>query len=107
MTKHTPGPWTVHGSDNATPHVMRAGALDIRDLDKLICAMPAEISQSFNSWANARLIAAAPELLAALELAKRVLPEDALAICPDANDTITGIGDIIDDAILKATGEKV
>ena len=107
MTKHTPGPWTIHGSDNATPHVMRDGAADIHDLNKLICAMPAEISQSFNSWANARLIAAAPELLAALEhiaegMKGRIVNGDMLTTMMKVDAERMARA-----AILKATGEKV
>lgn len=66
-TKHTPGPWQIIGSDNATPHIMTHEAAGILDREFLVCAMPAEISHSYNSWANARLIAAAPDLLEALQ----------------------------------------
>lgn len=72
MHNPTPGPWFMRLSDNATPHIMHGkdplhgGIPEIDELANLICVMPAEIMQSFNSFANARLIAAAPELLAML-----------------------------------------
>lgn len=68
MRKHTPGPWEMLLSDNATPFILHgkdAHLYDIDDLDRLVCVMPAEIMKDFNSFANARLIAAAPDLLEA------------------------------------------
>lgn len=70
MNKHTPGPWHVILSDNATPHVTHehgSDFTDISDVSSRVCVMPAEITYGYNSLANARLIAAAPELLEALE----------------------------------------
>lgn len=67
---HTPGPWHVVMSDNATPIINHEHGFDWTDpqgLDSRVCAMPAEIMQSYNSLPNARLIAAAPDLLRALE----------------------------------------
>lgn len=63
---HTPGPWHVVVSDNGTPHIQHEQGddwTDINDLGSRVCVMPAEIMQSFNAFANARLIAAAPDLL--------------------------------------------
>ena len=71
MSKHTKGPWHVVLSDNATPHIMHENAhdmSDISDISSRVCVMPAEITYSYNSLANAKLIAAAPELLEALEI---------------------------------------
>jgi len=68
--KATPGPWHVVLSDNATPHIMHEhgdDCSDYSDRGSLVCVMPAEIMQCYNSLANARLIAAAPDLYAALE----------------------------------------
>ena len=53
MSKHTPGPWKVSSSGNDIENAYGAG----------VCALYADES----SEANARLIAAAPELLEALE----------------------------------------
>ena len=65
MDTHTPGPWHFRMSDNATPHIMHERGADWTDIDdhsSLVCHMPAEIARSYNSFANARLIAAAPEM---------------------------------------------
>jgi hypothetical protein len=75
--KHTPGPWVLRGSDNATPHILHQQhdnpEQDISDPDQLVCILPAEITRSYNSWANARLIASAPESHEANKLALMVL----------------------------------
>lgn len=78
MSKHTPGPWKVVLSDNATPHVQHIHGVDwtyVCDLSSRVCVMPAEITSSYNSLANARLIAAAPELLEALHGLLNVISE--------------------------------
>ena len=64
LEKATPGPWQIMMSDNATPHIMRNGAVTYEDLDSVICWMPAEITQTFNSLNNSKLIALAPTLAA-------------------------------------------
>lgn len=57
MSAHTPGPWTVtERSDHSEIHG-NAG-------DELVCELP---YINGNERSNARLIAAAPELLAALQ----------------------------------------
>lgn len=68
---HTPGPWHVRLSDNATPHIEHGNCMldEVGELRNRICVMPAEVTQPFNSLANARLIAAAPELYEALQAA--------------------------------------
>jgi hypothetical protein len=113
---HTPGPWVLRGSDNATPHILHqqhdCPEQDISDPDQLVCILPAEITRSYNSWANARLIASAPELLEACmamvawdEAEKMAKPYDddngadwrqRLALCAEAFDKARA-------AIAKAT----
>ena len=96
-TKHTPtpGPWHLRLSDNATPHILHGDATaDLDDMAHRVCVMPAEIMQSFNSFANARLIAAAPDLLQALEGVVRVA------------DRATVEFDSARAAIAKAKGEQ-
>jgi len=66
MSKHTPGPWRVGGS---------TGCLHQIGIEPSIgCAYGAT-----DSLHNARLMAAAPELLAALERASELLSEDRYA----------------------------
>lgn len=69
MSKHTPGPWTMH------PRF--ADGAEVRSLAQVAwCGSACEISKSggqiidaAEARANARLIAAAPDLLAACEMA--------------------------------------
>lgn len=79
--KHTEGPWHVALSDNATPHIVAKDLGFIhhwepREVDDvLVCVMPAEIMKSYNSRANALLIAAAPDLLLAVEAANQCITD--------------------------------
>lgn len=61
MTTHTKGPWTAYGSEKTT-HTGVKGADG-----KAICHMVA----GEHDWNNARLIAAAPDLLEALEQGRK------------------------------------
>ena len=62
-TQHTPGPWSVEiDHHNNAPEYIRAYADgEMYDLASVLC------DETGNATANARLIAAAPDLLAALE----------------------------------------
>ena len=63
MTKHTPGPWIVSGSEMS----------DVRDQDNYMVACAFHVRYNYRdrpvreAAANARLIAAAPDLLYALK----------------------------------------
>lgn len=61
--KHTPGPWVLHPTA-CYPAVRSVGTADIGP--KRICTV-GTMGKRPVDWANARLIAAAPDLLAALE----------------------------------------
>ena len=84
MSKHTPGPWKAsdrwgnfgdrnrHESDAPTGQVSRF-SYSVADEDGFVvahCAGPLVTMDSERSEANARLIAAAPELLAACKRAR-------------------------------------
>jgi hypothetical protein len=99
MATHTPGPWTLspHGIPyvNCGEHGPAYGPI--------VMAGPIE-----EMMANARLIAAAPDLLAELGRAAGALTEAAKLLRP----TLKGCADIMDNhaaiaraAIAKATGE--
>lgn len=125
-TKHTPGPWSLRLSDNATPYITHGKCAhgyepDLNDLANRICVMPAEISTSYNSYANARLIAAAPELLAVLRDARASVQENRDSLYESHYQPHTGDVDAagrvavdvedarlakIDAAIAKATGTE-
>lgn len=87
-TKHTPGPWTILGADyaeGAHVSIVPPNAAQVASVKK------------FDNWqANARLIAAAPDLLAACIGALQSADEMGIE-CPGADD--------LRAAIAKATGE--
>ena len=70
-TQHTPGPWTIHADTDGWPLVMSGGVAGriVANVNPQSCpdesSAPAFVAMPCE--ANARLIAAAPELLEALE----------------------------------------
>lgn len=96
--KGTPGPWRVSEK--------RGDLIDIRHENNEPGAMSLNLAQvvARQSWlreaeANARLIAAAPELLEALQRCETVLSAIPLEVC-DVEDLLYARA-----AIAKATGE--
>ena len=65
--KHTPGPWEYQEESDAYTHIVRAKN------NYMICHLSQNTSGA--TEANARLIAAAPELLEAIKYYFRVLDE--------------------------------
>ena len=63
-TKHTPGPWTVSPSARASTLTR---IFSVNEERLVASASGPGLSESGEAEANARLIAAAPELLAALQ----------------------------------------
>ena len=89
-TQHTPGPW--YWSDNV-PDAPKNHCI-IVDADGFTIAEPSPMSE-----ADARLIAAAPDLLAALQMVNRIWSHDQTAnLAPDSPVAI------VRAAIAKATG---
>lgn len=91
--KHTPGPWHVDAHTN----VMATGGM---------VAFPG-IAAGFDQAANARVIAAAPDLLAACELGIRYLE----AVCfntrnPKQRKNYADAASLMRAAIAKATGSN-
>lgn len=98
QNQHTPGPWEYFGPGNAQVY----GG----DPKRRICVLDrltgADMSEDY---ANARLIAAAPDLLAALEIASAALMR-ARAFVPDNIDPQhVAAQDKVYAAIAKATGQ--
>jgi hypothetical protein len=93
MSKHTQGPWTVDGAV-ATENLDvfgeggRVAMLDFDDID------------ADTLEANARLIAAAPEMLAALMVAKSEMHYFTATRGSEAHELVRA-------AIAKATGEEI
>jgi hypothetical protein len=71
MTEHTPGPWTVarQAAKQSEGEMFQKPLFIKDDSDKPVCIMGS--GHYANAEANARLIAAAPALLAALETLAR------------------------------------
>ena len=94
--KHTPGPWTV-SPDNSRV-VQGEGR-------RIALAYSHAIQPGAVGDANARLIAAAPELLEALEQAVRYLEHPDVTALPFALP-VTNVSRVARAAIEAAKGEK-
>lgn len=94
--KHTPGPWVSHAEV--------AGVIYGQDGHQ-VCTTPRTTRRETERDANARLIAAAPELLSALrELVEAVAPAvGGLTLEDWAIEPVAAA----DAAIAKATGQEV
>jgi hypothetical protein len=97
MSKYTRGPWTAHKDEVSATE------------DRLVadCQSDVTISKA-ESYANARLIAAAPELLAACKLAVKAMQFAARNSCnlddsPDAEEYRADIR-TVQSVIAKAEG---
>ena len=86
MSAHTPGPWGLDGNLIEGP-----------DGERVAC-ITAYSRRTPKQKANARLIAAAPELLEALQLCRQHMYEHASNTADDAFERLCA-------AIAKATGE--
>lgn len=96
MTKHTPGPWTIGRNQAGHNAIWAMNALPIAQIHYVVG----------DGDANARLIAAAPELLEALNY---VLEQSkwgaSTATDVDLESRLNNIRDEVQAAITKATGE--
>lgn len=94
-TQHTPGPWRIGHQDHTQTKIFGAHRTEASH----IASTP---FGTIEDASNARLIAAAPELLAALEA---VIAESRRVIHPDSADNrLYSIDVIARAAIAKATG---
>jgi hypothetical protein len=100
MTKHTPGPWVVGDDLGASHDTVWSG----RD-DSMICS--AAFHGREMTAANARLIAAAPDLLAVAEVIHGALMR-ATTICGKMTikDLVEEVGPALEKAIAKAEGRE-
>lgn len=105
-TKHTPGPWTVeeYGDDETPTLVIH------KDSESRVCFMatPGSHGDLAMIEADAHLIAAAPDMLAALKAASGYLLNAAIDLETGAPKktalaTINGGLDLVRAAIAKAT----
>lgn len=97
MSKHTPGEWTVHPIWNNNPCIENGGVFEVEEAHydvKERLQEGCDVERVIE--ANARLIAAAPELLAACEAALDDLLKFSMGMSPLALQ--------LRAAIAKATG---
>lgn len=94
MSKHTPGPWQL----DPRPEDIINGteAYGVRESEDH-APLAVVYADAPESKANARLIAAAPEMLETLELARKALYSNNL-------QRIKGTYEVIERIIAKATG---
>ena len=112
MSKHTPGPWHQSDSTHTTKgHAVCAGERVIARVVGLGYPVGTGWSPQFD--ADARLIAAAPELLAALQAINAALTQpvqfsgsDATGTCNILRGDCQVAASIARAAIAKATGES-
>ena len=100
MSKHTPGPWTITGVSQET------GSLSVgTDTPRIVIAVVPNAASAGaiilgrapdTQWANAHLIAAAPEMLEALKAIAEATHRRQLPITSEINDLAMA-------AIAKAT----
>ena len=101
MSKHTPGPWEVLDDECCTSVVIEYGD---------ICDIVQDDRPEAENLANARLIAAATEMLEALEMAQFIIDlgkctesQDAICLCFCNYDKMV---DMVEGALKKARGEE-
>ena len=96
-TKHTPGPWIIDRDS-----VVASNTPD--DSGDIICEAPERFENSMRRWqANARLIAAAPELLAACSRAFNLIKESGFS-SGLIEEEFDGTLNQLDAAIAKVEG---
>jgi len=94
--KHTPGPWVILLDDDAIEIVGNADERSVPVADIMLDEHTSFAPQMIEAVANANLIAAAPDLLEALE--------NLLAVHEGQGGTKYHAGDIARAAIAKAKG---
>lgn len=100
--KHTPGPWTLASTfPDIDGYKVKGGSLAFSNVQRVIAVVKNQGSRPVveDSLSDARLIAAAPDLLAA---AKKALDEMCRTIAP--RNSFTDAVDLLDAAITKAEG---
>lgn len=95
---HTPGPWRI-GDVRANGEVLIHG-------DRQIVASAIQGHREYTAEANARLIAAAPDLLDALEELRRWFDDNVSTYEPHCSPEYAEMWERVRKAISKARGEQ-
>lgn len=98
MTKHTPAPWVASYKEGKNPRVIMG--VNNQWNGQVVCELPESWLSEKKKIANTHLIAAAPELLEALENVDRLLKSI------NRIDKNTWIHDEVIKAIKKARGHE-
>ena len=98
-TKHTPGPWTVHPRFDDGAEVRSRAQVAWCGVASTYGASGDQTIDAAEACANARLIAAAPDLLAACEGAVNMCPRDCTP------GWYCGVCGVLFAAIAKAKGK--
>ena len=98
--EHTPGPWAARDLGRGTVEVIGGGDLIARLWRTRVWLLPSEQGGDLPAEANARLIAAAPELLEACQEALALISEFEL----EALDGRDEVPDLLRAAVAKAEG---
>jgi hypothetical protein len=107
---HTPGPWEITRQDYGEPR--DASKIKIYGLDMLLATLPSDRSAEDGQIvheANARLIAAAPDLLGVLKEAEEIIFGPIADLITGDQMAETGAYDVLDTirkAIAKAEGRR-
>ena len=98
--KHTPGPWTIRQSYSSERIIVKAP----QPTNRVLAGFGSEDEPLDDTdVANARLIAAAPELLQAAMQAESLIPH----LCDlDSSEATAAVVEQLRAAIAKATGEQ-
>jgi len=106
MSKHTPGPWMTDGSFHGYPWtVHKTQQFDDLGPSKGMIASIQDFDGNYQTRiANARLIAAAPDLLAACRMV--VMLRQLGGMLPGSRDVVQAIVEAAQAAIVKAEGEQ-
>lgn len=102
MSKHTPGPWTVENGEGDAD-----GGLIVASENECICVLQRNEFTGLDDKVNGQLIAAAPELLEVLQVARVMLAIEAHFHRdnqqPKKAEPVESFIATIDAAIAKAT----
>ena len=102
-TQHTPGPWTIKFFRSIEPNHALICAEDWHDFASVVVRFCGDDTDDATGLANARLIAAAPEMLEALKEAKNGLRYWEPQTAHGASE-MARICALVDAAIAKAKG---
>lgn len=104
ITQHTPGPWIIQRSRTIRPNYALICGQDWHDLANVVVRFSGDKGDDDTGLANAALIAAAPDMQAALKLALEALNVIPNHIIPGRVGGSYAVASLIEKALAKAEG---